>query len=289
MRRPGGEVRLGDRTIARIGHGAMQLEHADEATATAVLRRAVELGVDHLDTASFYGDATVNRLIRAALHPYPDELAIVSKVGAVRVPADIPLAPAQRPEQLRAQVRLDLETLGVERLAAVNLRRLDQAPGIIASGADVVALDDQLAELVALRDEGLIEGIGLSNVSTEQIRQALPAGIVCVQNAYSLLDRSAEEELELCAANGVAWVPFFPLGSAFDRIPSPTDEPVVQRIAGELGATPAQVGLAWVLARDPHTALIPGTRSIAHLEENVAVGSLRLPAEAYAELSALAG
>lgn len=284
-----GVVRLGERTVARIGYGAMQLEHADRATATAVLRRAVELGANHLDTASFYGDATVNRHIRAALQPYPDELAIVSKVGAVRVPADVPLAPAQRPEQLREQVLLDLETLGVERLAAVNLRRVDVPPGIVATGPDVVALDDQLAELIALREEGLIGGIGLSHVSTAQIRQALPAGIVCVQNSYSILHRSSEEQLELCAASGVAWVPFFPLGSAFDAIPSPTDHPVVQRIAGEVGATPAQVGLAWILARDPHTALIPGTRSIAHLEENLAAGSIRLSEAAVAELSALGG
>lgn len=285
-----GVVRLGDRTISRIGYGAMQLEHVDERTAVAVLRRAVELGVDHLDTASFYGDAVVNRHLRAALHPYADGLTIVSKVGAVHVPgAEIPLAPAQRPEQLRAQVQRDLETLGADRLAAVNLRRVDMPPGIVATGPDVVPLDDQLAELVALRDEGLIGGIGLSNVTTAQIEQALPAGIVCVQNGYNLLVRDGEGQLGLCAEHGIAWVPFFPLGSAFDGVPSPSGHPIVRRIAAEVGATPAQVGLAWLLAHDPHTALIPGTRSIAHLEENLAAGALELPEGAIAELSAIAG
>lgn len=284
-----GGVPLGGRTIGRIGYGALQLERVDQTSATRLLRRALDLGVDHIDTASFYGDATVDRLIRGALRPYPDDLAIISKVGAKRVPATVPLAPAQRPEQLRAQVQLDLQTLGVDRLAAVNLRRVDAPPGIVATGTDVVPFDDQLAELVALRDEGLIGGIGLSNVSTAQLEQARPAGIVCVQNAYSVLDRGAEEQLERCAAYGIAWMPFFPLGSAFDRLPSPTQHPVVRRIAQDHGASPAQVGLAWILAHAPHAALIPGTRSVAHLEENLAAGSVRLSREAMAELSALAG
>ncbi|TCC05680.1 aldo/keto reductase [Kribbella soli] len=286
--RPGGTVKLGQYEIARIGYGAMQLEHVDTAAAGAVLHRAVELGINHLDTASFYGHTTVNRHIRAALYPYPDDLVIVSKVGARRVDAPVPLALAQRPEQLREQVHLDLTSLGLEQVPVVNLRRADQGPGLIASGDDVVPLDDQLAELIALRNEGLIGAIGLSNISTEQLEQALPAGIVCVQNAYSVLDRSAEPQLQLCAANGIAWIPYFPLGSAFDQIPSPTEHPVVQEIAIRLGATPAAVCLAWILAHDEHTALIPGTRSVTHLEDNLRAATVHLDTEAIAQLDAIA-
>jgi aryl-alcohol dehydrogenase-like predicted oxidoreductase len=285
--RPGGTVKLGQYEIARIGYGAMQLEHVDTAAAGALLRRVVELGVNHLDTASFYGHTTVNEHIRAALHPYPDDLVIVSKVGARRVDAPVPLALAQRPEQLREQVHLDLTSLGLEQVPVVNLRRADQGPGLIAEGDQVVPLDDQLAELIALRNEGLIGAIGLSNISTEQLEQALPAGIVCVQNAYSVLDRSSEPQLQLCAANGIAWIPYFPLGSAFDQIPSPTEHPAVQEVAGRLGATPAAVCLAWILAHNDHTALIPGTRSITHLEDNLRAADIHLDTEALAQLDTL--
>ena len=285
--RPGGPLSLGGYEIGRIGYGAMQLEHADRGTATRLLRRAVELGVNHIDTASFYGDALVNGHLRAALHPYPEDLVIVSKVGARRVEAPVPLEPAQRPDQLRAQVQLDLRTLGLEQVPVVNLRRLDQPPGILARGADVVPLDDQLAELIALREEGLIGAIGLSNVGMAQIEQALPARIACVQNAYSLLDRSAEEQLALCRAHDIAWVPFFPLGSAFDRLPSPAEDPVVRRIAAERATTPAAVSLAWILRHADNAALIPGTRSVAHLEENLAVADVELTAAHLADLGAL--
>ncbi|TDW23559.1 aldo/keto reductase [Kribbella kalugense] len=285
--RPGGTVKLGPYEIARIGYGAMQLEHVDTAAAGAVLHRAVELGVNHLDTASFYGHTTVNQHIRAALHPYADDLVIVSKVGAIRVDAPVPLALAQHPEQLREQVHLDLTSLGLDQVPVVNLRRADHGPGLIAEGDQLVPLDDQLAELIALRNEGLIGAIGLSNISTEQLKQALPAGIVCVQNAYSLLDRSSEEQLQLCATNNIAWIPYFPLGSAFDQIPSPTEHPVVQNLATRLGVTPAAVCLAWILAHDNHTALIPGTRSIPHLEDNVRTADVELDEEALAELDAL--
>ncbi|HZX03678.1 aldo/keto reductase, partial [Kribbella sp.] len=256
--------------------------------AAAVLRRAVELGINHLDTASFYGHATVNQHIRAALSPYPDDLVIVSKVGARRVDAPVPLALAQRPEDLRAQVQLDLTSLGLEQVPVVNLRRADQGPGLIAEGDQVVPLDDQLAELIALRNEGLIGAIGLSNISTDQLKRALPAGIVCVQNAYSVLDRSSEDQLNLCAANDIAWIPYFPLGSAFDQIPSPTEHPAVQQLAARLSTTPAAICLAWILAHDPHTALIPGTRSIEHLEDNVRTAEVHLDEEALAELERLA-
>ncbi|GAA1163764.1 aldo/keto reductase [Kribbella jejuensis] len=283
--RPGGTVKLGQHEIARIGYGAMQLEHVDTAAASAVLHRAVELGVNHLDTASFYGYTTVNQHIRAALRPYPEDLVIVSKVGARRVDAQLTLA--QRPHELREQVHLDLRSLGLDQVPVVNLRRADQGPGLIAEGDQVVPLDDQLAELIALRNEGLIGAIGLSNVSTTQLNQALPAGIVCVQNAYNLLDRSSEGQLEICAANDIAYVPYFPLGSAFDRIPSPTEHPAVRRIADRERTTPAAISLAWILAHDNHTALIPGTRGIAHLEENLRAAEVELDEAMLAELDQL--
>ncbi|MFF0271331.1 aldo/keto reductase [Kribbella sp. NPDC004536] len=287
FQRPRGTVKLGQYEIARIGYGAMQLEHVDTAAATAVLHRAVELGVNHLDTASFYGHTTGNQHIRAALHPYPDDLVIVSKVGARRVDGPVPLTLAQQPHELREQIHLDLTSLGLEQVPVVNLRRADQGPGLIAEGDQVVPLDDQLAELIALRNEGLIGAIGLSNVSTAQLQQALPAGIVCVQNAYSVLDRSSEEQLEISAANDLAWIPYFPLGSAFDRIPSPAEHPVVRRIADREGLTPAAVCLAWILAHDNHTALIPGTRSVGHLEDNVRTAEVELGERVLAELDQL--
>ncbi|GAB3444135.1 aldo/keto reductase [Streptomonospora sediminis] len=287
---PGGTGNLGGHPVARIGYGAMQLEHADEATAHAVLRRAAELGVDHIDTASFYGNGKVNQLIRSALAPYPSSLALVSKVGARYVAGrkPIPLVPAQRPDELRSGVEEDLRGLGTERLTAVNLRRMDGGLGIVAEGSDAVALDDQLAELVALRDEGKIGAIGLSNVSAAQLQAALPAGIVCVQNLYSILNREDEDVLEMCRANGIAWVPFCPLGSAFEQVPSPADHPVVQEVAAGVGATPAQVSLAWVLAHAPNTLLIPGTGSVGHLTENIAAGNVHLSAADMSALDALA-
>jgi pyridoxine 4-dehydrogenase len=277
---PGGTVELAGRPVARIGFGVMQLERsgADKDAALAILRQAVGAGVNHLDTAQFYG--ACNELIRAALAPYDDDLVLATKVGAAW-DADakpLPLIPAQRPAELRAQVEANLASLGTERLGVVNLRRLDARPGIIAEGEQRVDLDDQLAELSALRDAGKIGGIGLSNVSAGQLRQALPAGIACVQNSYSALDRTAEPVLDLCREHGIAWVPFFPLGSAgFANTLRVTDDPTVAAIAAELGATPAQVGLAWQLAHYDHTLLIPGTANPAHLAENLAAGDIELP------------
>ncbi|MER7245321.1 aldo/keto reductase [Kribbella sp. NPDC000426] len=296
--RPGGTVTLGQHEIARIGYGAMQLEKLDTTAAGAVLRRAVELGVNHVDTASFYGATTVNQRIRAALHPYADDLVIVSKVGARHLDepvrarlgdreVEVHLTLAQRPEQLREQVHLDLTSLGLDRVPVVNLRRADRGPGLVAEGDQVVPLDDQLAELIALRNEGLIGAIGLSNISTEQLKQALPAGIVCVQNAYSLLDRSSEEQLQLCATNNITWIPYFPLGSAFDQIPSPTEHPAVQAVATRLNTTPAAVCLAWILAHAPNTALIPGTRTIPHLEANLRTTDVELGEDDLAELDSV--
>jgi pyridoxine 4-dehydrogenase len=288
MPAPGGTAQLAGHTVARIGFGAMQLEvrAVDADAAVALLRQAAGAGINHIDTAQFYG--ACNALIRAALAPYPSDLVLVTKVGADR-DSNGKLVPAQRPAELRAQVEANLAALGVERVGVVNLRRVDAAPGIIASGEQLVDLDDQLAELTALRDTGKIGGIGLSNVSAAQLRQALPAGIACVQNSYSVLDRAAEPVLDLCRAHAIVWVPFAPLGSAGIRgLSKVTDDPAVTAIAAELGVTPAQVGLAWQLAHYDSTLLIPGTADPDHLAENIATGSIKLPAEALASLDGLA-
>ncbi len=221
------------------------------------------------------------------MHPYAHGLRIVTKVGAVTHPTQR-LVAAQQPPQLRASVEQNLRTLGTEHLAVVNLRRADMPPGITATGDQVVDLDSQLAELIAMRDEGKIGGIGLSHVSLSQLRQALPAGIVCVQNLYNVLDRGQEDVLTECAEQGIAWVPFFPLGSAFDRLPSVTDNPVVIAHAQRLGINPAQAALAWLLGHNPATLLIPGTRNLAHLADNVAVATLELDQEAMTAFDTLA-
>jgi pyridoxine 4-dehydrogenase len=285
---PGGVGSIGTHPVARVGYGAMQLFEASFDDAVAVLRRAVELGVNHIDTASFYGPGEVNRRIRDALAPYPGDLVIVSKVGARYTGEEpVPLGAAQRPAELRAAVEDDLRQLGLDCIPVVNLRRLDLGPGLAAEGDQIVDVDDQLAEMIALRDEGKIGAIGVSSVPLDVLRRALPAGIACVQNAYSLLDRSQEEMLDVCTAEGIAWVPYFPLGSAFPGFPKVADNAVVVDIAAELGATPSQVGLAWLLAHAPNTLLIPGTRSIAHLEENLGAGDVALSADAIARLDAV--
>jgi pyridoxine 4-dehydrogenase len=284
---PGGTGTLAWRQVARIGFGAMQLPSAalpgvwgpprDRDTALAVLRRAVELGVNHIDTAQFYGDGIANELIRAALGPYPGDLVLVSKVGSEGGDRRC-LTAAQRPEQLRAGVEANLRALGVEQVDVVNLRlRAANSDGTPIPGDQLVDLDSQLAEMAALRDEGKIGAIGISNASLDQVRQALPTGIACVQNAYSLLDRSGEPILELCREHGLAWVPFFPLGSGFPGVGAKVAEhPAVVAAAVALGVTPAQVGLAWLLAHDPGTLLIPGTSSLDHVAENAAAGDIRL-------------
>jgi pyridoxine 4-dehydrogenase len=283
---PGGTAKLAGRTVARVGFGVMQLGRQPRDPSLAILRQAVGAGVNHLDTAHFYGPC--NAYIHDALAPYPEDLVLVSKVGADRDPDDKPV-PAQRPEQLRAQVEANLAGLGIEQVDVVNLRRLDVQPGLIAEGDQRVSLDDQLAELAALRDAGKIGAIGLSNASAGQLRQALPAGIACVQNSYSVLDRTAEPVLDACRAHDIAWVPFFPLGSAgFGTMPSVPVDPAVVAIASDLGVTPAQAALAWLLAHYAGTLLIPGTATPAHLAENIAAGSIRLPAAATATLDSLA-
>jgi pyridoxine 4-dehydrogenase len=286
---PGGSGRIGEFEVARVGYGAMQLDPESTTTddAVAVLRRAVELGVNHIDTASFYAFGEVDRRIRQALTPYRDDLVIVSKVGARSAAGAIPLACAQKPAELRAAVEEDLATLGLDRVPVVNLRRLDLGPGLQAEGDQIIDLDDQLAEMIALRDEGKIGAIGISSVPLDVVRRALPAGIVCVQNAYSLLNRSREALLDLCVAEDIAWVPYFPLGSSFPGFPKVGNDPVVRSIAADLGATPSQVGLAWLLAHTPNTMLIAGTRSVVHLEENIAAADVVLDADALARLDAI--
>jgi pyridoxine 4-dehydrogenase len=288
---PGGTFELAGRTVARIGFGAMQLPGVRDRpappreVAIALLRRALELGVNHIDTAQFYGNGVANELIHEALTPYPAQLVLVSKVGAAPGP-DGGLVPAQRPEQLRAAVESNLSTLGVDRIDVINMRRVDRPPGLKAEGDQLVDLDRQLAELAALRDEGKIGAIGLSHVTLEQLRAALPVGIACVQNAYSLIQQDDEPLLELCREHQIAWVPFFPLGSAFDWLPKVTDRPAVRAAAAAHNVTPAQIGLAWLLAHAPNTLLIPGTADPAHLADNVAAGSISLDAETLAALEA---
>jgi pyridoxine 4-dehydrogenase len=279
--------------VARIGFGAMQLPGPgvwgpppDRDAALAVLRRAVELGVNHIDTAQYYGPGVSNELIHAALHPYPDDLVLVSKVGGDR-DDEGRWVPAQRPEQLRAGVEANLRSLAVEQVDVVNLRLMSPDEGE-APGDQRVDLDSQLAEMVALRDEGKIGAIGISNATLDQLRQALPAGLACVQNPYSLLDRSGEPLLDLSREHGLAWVPFFPLGSAFPGIAKVTDHPAVVAAAAGLGATPAQVGLAWLLAHDPHILVIPGTSSLNHLAENVATADVHLDPQTTESLDTLA-
>ncbi|WP_055546655.1 aldo/keto reductase [Streptomyces sp. NBRC 110028] len=287
--RAGGTGTLGGHTVSRIGYGAMQLERlrADRDAAIALLRRAVELGVDHVDTAQFYGNGFVNGVIRDALRP-EDGVLIVSKVGADPDPGGTPpLRLAQRPEELRASVEDNLVSLGLDRIPVVNLRRTDTGPGVRAEGGQVVDLDDQLAVMVALRDEGKIGAIGLSAVTPDGLRRALPAGIACVQNAYSLVSREDEELLRLCAEQRIAWVPFFPLGGAIPGLPKVSDAPAVTAAARSLGRTPAQIGLAWLLHHAPNTLLIPGTADAGHLEANIAVGEIELDDATLAALDAV--
>jgi aryl-alcohol dehydrogenase-like predicted oxidoreductase len=278
---------LADHSVSRVGYGAMQLAGPgvfgpprDHDQAVAVLRRAVELGVDHIDTSQYYGPDVVNELIREALHPYPEHLALVSKVGARRDEQGGWL-PYAEPDQLRAGIEENLRTLGVDRLAAVNLRLLD------GTGPDQ-HFDDQLDAMVKAREDGLIAGVGLSNVTLEHLLHALGrTEIACVQNPFNLIDRSSQPILDECTARGIAFVPFFPLGSGFAA-----DNPVlgneqVRAVAAELDRSPAQVALAWTLSLAPNVLLIPGTSSVDHLEQNLAVADIELSAQQQQLISAV--
>ena len=283
---PGGVHRLGARDVARIGYGALQLRSVGHDHAVAVLRRAIDLGVDHIDTAQFYGDGSVNRAIREVL-PSGGGVVVATKVGGDPDQGRIPVKLAQRPEQLRASLEVNLLSLGWEQIPLVNLRRADVGPGLKAEGDQVVDIDDQLATMVALRDEGKIGAIGLSAVDLERLERALPAGITCVQNAYSLLGRESEALLRLCSANGIAWTPFYPLGGGAIGGPKVMDHPKVKEVAARLGVMPMQVGLAWLLGHSSNTLLIPGTTNVEHLEQNLAAASVELDAEAMADLDAI--
>ena len=276
---------LGSYPVGRVGFGAMQLPGPgvfgpprDHDQAIAVLRRAVELGINHIDTAQIYGPDVANELIREALHPYPDNLALVSKVGARRNDRGDWLS-AQQPDELRADIEANLRTLGTDRLAAVNLRIHSGDPSTVGP-VDRELFDRQLTAMIAARDEGLITGIGLSNASVDHLRIALDrTEIVTVQNAYNLLDRSSQPVLDMCTEHGISFVPFFPLGSGFNPENPVLGNASVRKTAAKLGYTPAQVVLAWTLSVAPNVLLIPGTSSITHLEENVAISDIELPAD----------
>ena len=286
---PGGTYFFCGNDVARIGYGALQLRkfESDPAKAEALLGRALELGVNHIDTAMFYGNGFVNRAISKVVAGC-DGVVIATKVGAdPQVGLPIPMRLAQRPEQLRATVEENLLSLGMEQIPLVNLRRTDVGPGLRAEGDQIVDIEDQMAEMVAMRAEGKIGSIGLSAVSTENVERVLSAGIACVQNAYSLVNQEGEELLQTCLRNQIAWVPFFPLGGAMPGLPKVTDQPKVIEIAGQLGVTPSQLGLAWLLQHSTNILLIPGTTDIAHLEENLAAGSVALSPEIAVELSKL--
>ncbi|MBI3213702.1 MAG: oxidoreductase [Mycobacterium sp.] len=275
---------LGAFNVHRVGFGAMQLPGPgvfgpprDHDEAIAVLRRAVELGVDHIDTAQYYGPVVANELIREALHPYPAELALVSKLGGRRDDAGAWL-PVEDSAGLRADLEANLRTLGIEQLAAVNLR-------VMGSDEPDEQFDTQLDVLITARSEGLIGGIGLSNVSHPQLLHALGrTDITCVQNPFNLADRSSQPVLDECTARGIAFVPFFPLGSAFAQDNPVLGNEVVRRTAAALDRTPAQIALAWTLSVAPNVLLIPGTSSLAHLEQNLAVADIELDAQTRAEL-----
>jgi aryl-alcohol dehydrogenase-like predicted oxidoreductase len=266
--------------VSRIGFGAMQLPGPgvfgpprDRGQAIAVLRRAAELGVDHIDTAQYYGPEVANELIRTALHPYPEGLALVSKVGARRDRSGGVLR-FDSPAQLTQGIEDNLRTLAADHLAAVNLRLMDDAePG--------QRFDDQLTAMMKARDNGLIGGIGLSNITREHLLHALSiTDIACVQNPMNLADRHSLPVLDECEARGIAFVPFFPLGSAFAGGNPVLRSPQVVSIAARLGRTPAQIALAWLLSFRPNILLIPGTSSVSHLEENMAAGDIELDAAA---------
>ena len=245
-----------------------------------MLRRAVELGVNHIDTAQFYGPNVSNELIREALHPYPANLALVSKVGARRDDAGgwLPIDPAD----YRKDIEANLRTLGVDQLAGVNLRLID-------SDRPDERFDDQLSVMIAARDDGLIGGIGLSNITREHLLHALErTEIACVQNAFSLVDRSSAPVLQECTARGIAFVPFFSLRSPFAPPNQVLGHDLVQQAAQRLGRTAAQVALAWTLSVAPNVLLIPGTSSVRHLEENLDVASIELDEDTREQLTAIA-
>ncbi|MEE4021825.1 oxidoreductase [Gordonia sp. PKS22-38] len=285
---PGGSWRISDqagsRTVSRFGYGAMQLAGpgvmgppVDRVGAVAVLREAVAAGITHIDTSDAYGPRITNQLIREALHPYPPDLLIATKVGATR-DAVGGWPTARRPDELRAQVRENLESLGVEVLDLVNLRMGD------ATGPRSGSLAEAFETLVDLQQQGLIRHLGLSNVTADQVDEAREiAPIVCVQNMYNLAHRRDDDLVDHLAAADIAYVPFFPLDGF-----TPLQSEALSAVADRVGATPMAVALAWLLRRSPNILLIPGTSNTVHLRANIAAAGLALAAEDVAHLEGIA-
>jgi pyridoxine 4-dehydrogenase len=269
-------------SVQRMGYGAMQLSGPyvwgpprDPEAARAVLREALALGIDHFDTSDAYGPHITNQLIRSTLHPYPEHVVIVSKVGGRRG-ADKSWLPAQSPAEIRAGIEDNLRNLGLNAIEIVNLRMMSMTP---TEGP----LDQELTTLIELKRAGLVRHIGLSNVTARQVAQAQAlTEIVCVQNHYNLAHRGDDALIDTLAKQGIAYVPFFPLGGF-----TPLQSSTLDEVATELGATPMQVALAWLLQRAPNILLIPGTSSVAHLRENVAAASLTLPAKSLTALDGI--
>jgi len=278
-----GTYRLGDRDVHRMGYGAMQLAGPgvfgpprDRDQAIAVLRAVVAAGVDHIDTSDFYGPHVTNQLIREALHPYEDGLVIVSKIGARRG-SDASWIPARAPAELEAGIRDNLRNLGIDAVEVVNLR----VGGMM--GPEAGSIEAPFTALAELQRQGLIRHLGLSNVNLDQLEEGERiAPVVCVQNHYNIVHREDDAMIDALAARGIPYVPFFPLGGF-----TPIQSSALGAIAARLGATPMQVALAWLLQRAPNILLIPGTSSLAHLEENLAAAALELSDEIVAELDAI--
>jgi pyridoxine 4-dehydrogenase len=276
----------GELTVKRMGYGAMQLAGPgvmgppkDPDEAQAVLRHAIDLGINHIDTSDYYGPHTVNQVIKQALYPYPEDLVIVTKVGARRTPdGDWPVAMSA--DELRQAVHDNLQNLGVEALDVVNLRLTNENdPLNLGKGS----LAEPFGVLADLRKQGLIKHLGLSNVTPEHLTEAQQiAPVVCVQNSYNLANRDSDPLVDLCAAEGVAFTPFFPLGGF-----APLQTETLDACAKEVGATPLQVALAWLLTRSPNILLIPGTSSRAHLDQNIAAASLEIPSTVLQKLNTL--
>ncbi len=281
---PGGTFTLADElTVHRVGYGAMQLAGpgvfgppADPAGAVEVLREAVELGINHIDTSDFYGPHVTNQIIKEALHPYPEDLHLVTKVGARR-DAEGGWPHARSPEELKRAVHDNLDNLGLDVLDVVNLRM----GGV--GGPEPGSIAEQFEALAELQEEGLIRHLGVSTVSAEQIDEARSiAPVVCVQNYYNVAHRDDDELIDMLAAQGIAYVPYFPLGGF-----SPLQSNALDAVASRLGAAPMAVALAWLLQRSPNILLIPGTSSIGHLRENVAGAGLALSEGDLAELETI--
>jgi pyridoxine 4-dehydrogenase len=283
---PAGTFPLAGRPVHRVGYGAMQLAGPgvfgppkDRDAAIAVLREAVASGVNHIDTSDFYGPHITNQIIREALHPYPDDLVIVTKVGALRG-EDGSWIPALEPQDIKRGVHDNLRNLGLDTLEVVNVRIF----GNVHTPAEG-SIEKQVAALAELQRQGLVRHIGLSNVTSAQIAEAQSiATIVCVQNQYNLVQREDDVLVDELAGKGIAYVPFFPLGGF-----TPIQSSVLSNVAQNIGATPMQVALAWLLQRSPNILLIPGTSSLQHLRENIQAAQLSLTEAVLAELNAIGG